>query len=194
MADAGLDAGERQRLVDIARRSIERGLHSGRALSPVLDDLPARLRAPGASFVTLKRHGELRGCIGTLEAYQPLALDVAAHAFDAAFRDPRFAPLSADELADLELDISILGTPEELVFQDEAGLVRQLRPGVDGLILQEGQRRGTFLPSVWEQLPDPAEFLRQLKRKAGLPADYWSDTLRVWRYGVEAVGGVKFEG
>ncbi|MDX5332463.1 MAG: AmmeMemoRadiSam system protein A [Gammaproteobacteria bacterium] len=189
MAEASLDTGERRQLLVIARQSIEQGLHGGEPLRLAQDDLPPRLRETGGTFVTLRRHGELRGCIGTLEPHQPLAQDVAEHAFAAAFRDPRFPPLRADELDDLTIDIAILGPAEELVFQDEADLVRQLRPGADGLILQEGARRGTFLPSVWEQLPDPAEFLRQLKRKAGLPADHWSDTLRVWRYGVEVVGG-----
>lgn len=187
MSEAALDTGERRQLLDIARQSIEQGLHGGQPLRVSQDDLPPRLRKTGGTFVTLRRHGELRGCIGTLEPYQPLAQDVAEHAFAAAFRDPRFPPLRADELDDLTIDIAILGPPEELVFEDEADLVRRLRPGVDGLILQEGARRGTFLPSVWEQLPEPAEFLRQLKRKAGLPADHWSDTLRVWRYQVETV-------
>jgi len=185
--EASLDAGERRQLLAIARQSIEQGLHGGQPLRLSQDDLTPRLRETGGTFVTLRHHGELRGCIGTLEPHQPLAQDVAEHAFAAAFGDPRFPPLRADELDDLTIGISILGPPEELVFEDEADLVRQLRPGVDGLILQEGARRGTFLPSVWEQLPDPAEFLRQLRRKAGLPADHWSDTLRVWRYLVETV-------
>jgi len=182
-----LDDEERRALLDLARASIRHGLETGRALKPDLHDLPPRLRADGGTFVTLKKHGELRGCIGTLEPYQPLAADVAEHAFDAAFRDPRFPPLAAPEYDDLEIDISILGAPAEMTFADETDLVAQLLPGVDGLILQEGVRRGTFLPSVWEQLPDPADFLRHLKIKAGLPPDYWSDTLRVWRYEVEYV-------
>ena len=182
-----LNPEERAALLGIARESIRHGLETGRSLKPDLEALPARLRETGGTFVTLKKRGDLRGCIGTLEPYQPLATDVAEHAFDAAFRDPRFPPLTADEYDTLELDISILGEPEELAFTGQQDLVRQLRPGIDGLILQEGARRGTFLPSVWEQLPEPAMFLAHLKRKAGLPLDYWSDTLRVWRYTVEYV-------
>ena len=184
-ADLGRD--ERRVLLDLARDSIRHGLDRGRALKPDLESLPPRLREPGGTFVTLKKRGELRGCIGTLEPHQPLAADVAEHAYAAAFRDPRFLPVLPEELPELEIDISILGEPEELSFADEADLLRQLRPGIDGLILQEGQLRGTFLPSVWESLPEPSAFLAQLKRKAGLPADYWSDSLRVWRYGVEVV-------
>lgn len=141
-----------------------------------------------ATFVTLKRHGELRGCIGTLEAHQPLLLDVAEHAFAAAFRDPRFEPVTERELDELELSISVLGEPEEIRFADEQDLLKQLRPHDDGLILQEGSRRGTFLPSVWDSLPDPPEFLAHLKLKAGLPSDYWSGSLRVWRYTTEEFG------
>lgn len=180
---------ERRALLDLARRSIRHGLETGHPVKPDLDALPERLRARGASFVTLKKHGELRGCIGTLEAYQPLAADVAEHAFDAAFRDPRFPSLSPGEYDDLDVDISILGEPEEMTFADEQDLVRQVRPGVDGLIMQDGTRRGTFLPSVWESLPEPTDFVRHLKLKAGLSPDHWSDSVRVWRYVVEYVTG-----
>ena len=141
-----------------------------------------------ASFVTLHRQGELRGCIGHLEGVQPLVVDVAENAFAAAFRDPRFPPLAEPELAGLALHISVLTPATELEFESEQDLVAQLRPGIDGLILQEGAARGTFLPSVWESLPDPHQFLAQLKRKAGLPSDHWSERIRVFRYETEAFG------
>ena len=169
----------------VARLSIESGLRDGRPLMPDTARYPRPLREPGASFVTLNRQGQLRGCIGSLEAHRPLVEDVAHNAHAAAFSDPRFPPLRAKELADLEIHISVLSPATPLQFDSEAELVRQLRPGVDGLILEDGYHRGTFLPSVWESLPAPADFLRQLKLKAGLPADYWSDSLRVSRYQTE---------
>lgn len=181
-----LDSQDRATLREIAAASIRHGLQHGRASSVDPRDYSAALRAPGASFVTLHRQGDLRGCIGSLEAYRPLVADVAENAFAAAFRDPRFAPLHADEVEDLELHISVLSAPMALEFNDEADLLRQLRPGVDGLILSSNGHRGTFLPSVWESLPSPEQFLAHLKRKAGLPADFWSPALRVQRYTTEA--------
>ena len=145
----------------------------------------AELREKRATFVTLTMDGALRGCIGMLEACRPLAEDVAANACAAAFEDPRFEPLSIEEFETVEIHISVLSPPEEIFFSSEAGLLEQIRPGVDGLILQEGGRRGTFLPSVWEELPDRELFWDHLKMKAGLPARYWSETLRVFRYTAE---------
>jgi len=113
--------------------------------------------------------------------------DVAENAFAAAFRDPRFPAISSSELADLDLHISILSPAEAMHFDSEQSLLAQLKPGLDGLILQDGYHRGTFLPSVWEQLPDAAEFLRNLKQKAGLPSDYWSDHLKISRYSTEMI-------
>lgn len=180
-----LSATQRQRLLDVARESIRHGLEHGKPL-PVRDE-DAALLQPGASFVTLNLHDELRGCIGSLEAHQALVKDVAQNAFSAAFRDPRFAPLSAGEFAALDLHISILSPSEPLHFSSETDLLRQLRPGIDGLVLSDGYHRGTFLPQVWEQLPEPAEFLAHLKRKAGLPVNHWSPTLRVERYTVDSI-------
>jgi AmmeMemoRadiSam system protein A len=177
---------ERAVLLAVARDSIRHGLRTGRPLVVRPEDFPEKLREPGASFVTLHRGGRLRGCIGTLEAWRPLVTDVAENAFAAAFRDPRFMPLQPEELDDLHIHISVLGKPEPLVFDSEEDLLRQLRPGRDGLILQDGARKGTFLPSVWEELPDPRQFLAHLKLKAGLSPDHWSDSLRVWRYGTES--------
>ncbi|HHB13216.1 MAG TPA: AmmeMemoRadiSam system protein A [Chromatiales bacterium] len=178
--------GDRSVLLAVARDSIRHGVETGRPLRVHPEDFPQVLRAPGASFVTLHRNGRLRGCIGSLEPWRPLVQDVAENAFAAAFRDPRFPPLGPEELEDLDIHISVLSAPEELEFDSEEDLVRKLQPGRDGLILQDGTRKGTFLPSVWEELPDPRQFLTHLKLKAGLPPDHWSDSLRVWRYGTES--------
>jgi AmmeMemoRadiSam system protein A len=179
---------ERRALLDLARASVRHGLAKHRPLAIDPLDYPAALREPRAVFVTLNREGKLRGCIGHLQACQSLAQDVAENAYAAAFRDPRFPPLGADELADLEVHISVLSPPEAVPVASEAELLARIRPGVDGLILEDDGHRGTFLPAVWESLPRPEDFLRHLKVKAGLPPDYWSDTLRVSRYTAEAFG------
>jgi hypothetical protein len=169
--------------------SIRHGLAHGTAVR--IDPLAyaQALQRPGAGFVTLHRRGALRGCIGHLEATRPLVADIADSAFAAAFRDPRFPPLTESELDDLELEISVLTPAEPMRFTDEADLCRQLQPGVDGLVLEDRGARGTFLPSVWESLPEPADFIIGLKQKAGLPRDYWSDTLRVSRYRTQSFAG-----
>ena len=187
-APCTLGAAERRTLLDLARSSIRHGLSHHRPKPVELLDFPAALRAPRAVFVTLSSDGQLRGCIGHLEACQALVQDVAENAFSAAFRDPRFPPLGADELAGLEIHISVLSPPEPLPVASEADLLRQIRPGVDGLILEDRGHRGTFLPAVWESLTVPEQFLAHLKQKAGLPPDYWSDTIRVARYTAEAFG------
>jgi AmmeMemoRadiSam system protein A len=178
---------QRARLLKVARESIEYGLGHHRPL-PVGAADDVALDAPGASFVTLHRQGQLRGCIGSLEAHRPLLADVAANAFAAAFRDPRFAQLQAGEMADLEVDVSVLSEPRAMQFRDQPDLLAQIRPGIDGLILEDQGRRGTFLPSVWDSLSTAEEFLRHLRVKAGLPADHWSDSVRVWRYTTEGFG------
>ncbi|HEC18430.1 MAG TPA: AmmeMemoRadiSam system protein A [Gammaproteobacteria bacterium] len=177
---------ERILLHKIARESIAYGLQHGRPLPVEVERFPRPLREPGASFVTLNKHGELRGCIGSLEAQRPLVEDVAHNAFAAAFSDPRFPPVTAQELPALEDHISVLSPATPMTFTSEADLLRQIRPGIDGLVLEDGWHRGTFLPSVWESLPDKEQFLQHLKMKAGLPPDYWSDTLRVSRYTTES--------
>lgn len=144
----------------------------------------AWLREPGASFVTLTRAGELRGCIGTLEAHRPLGIDVRENAVAAAFHDPRFMPLSRAELADVRVEVSLLSPTQPIEVPDEIAARAALRPHVDGVVLEYGPHRGTFLPQVWEQLPEPAEFLAQLKRKAGLPMDFWAEGVRLARYTV----------
>lgn len=181
-----LTAAERSCLLGVARDAIAQRLRGSRAARIDAQNYSAALREPRASFVTLHLRDRLRGCIGSLEAQRPLVEDVAHNACAAAFNDPRFAPLSAAEFADLSIHIAVLQAPQPLQFDSEAGLRAQLQRGVDGVILQLGERRATFLPSVWESLPEPRDFLNQLKRKAGLPADYWSDELRVWRYRTEA--------
>ncbi len=144
------------------------------------------LAAPGASFVTLELDGALRGCVGSLEARRPLIEDVRGNAVAAALRDPRFPRLEAGELDRIRIEVSVLSDLEPVEAADEAGLARRLRPGVDGLVLEHQGRRGTFLPAVWRHLPLPAEFLRQLKRKAGLAPDFWSPEMRVSRYTVDS--------
>jgi AmmeMemoRadiSam system protein A len=176
---------ERQQLLQIARESIRCGLEKGKPCAVKLKDLPAALREKRASFVTLHKAGKLRGCIGTISAYQPLAEDVAQRAYAAAFGDSRFSPVRADELAHLDISISVLSPPEPLEFTSEADLLAKIQPQVDGLIIEEDSLHGVFLPSVWESLPNKREFLRQLKRKAGLPADYWSDAIKVSRFCTE---------
>ncbi len=183
---AALGAKERRRLLGVAAASIAHGLETGRPLAVDPVEHPPALRAPGATFVTLQLQGRLRGCIGSLEAHRPLVVDVAENAYAAAFRDPRFPPLSAAEFPELEIEISRLTPPEPLRISSEAELLQRLQPGVDGLIIEDGPHRATFLPAVWRSLPDPREFLAQLKLKAGLPVDHWSDTLRVYRYRTEA--------
>ncbi len=179
---------ERRQLIDVAWGSIRHGLASGDPAPVNPTDFPPRLCEPGAAFVTLHLHGALRGCVGHLEAIRPLVVDVADNAFAAAFRDPRFQPLEAGELADLSLEVSVLTPAEPLQFESQEDLLAQLRPGVDGVILKDRGARGTFLPAVWDSLPEPHRFLAELKRKAGLPSDHWSDSLKVWRYRTETFG------
>lgn len=180
-----LSVENQQLLRELAFKSIKHGLETGNALEIDIAQYPAELHANKATFVTLHRDKELRGCIGMLKPVRPLAEDVAHNAWAAAFSDSRFMPLRVDELDGLDVHISILGTPEEMDFSSEVDLLEQLRPGIDGLILEEGFNRGTFLPSVWESLTDSSEFLNHLKLKAGLPAKYWSKNIKIRRYSVD---------
>jgi len=143
------------------------------------------LSEPGACFVTLTRHNKLRGCIGSLEATRPLRVDVESNAAAAAFRDPRFTPLTRLEYAETAIEISLLSPAERLVAMDEQQAWSMLRPGVDGVVLEYGHYRSTFLPQVWEQLPEPRLFLTHLKRKAGLSPDFWHNAVRLSRYTVQ---------
>lgn len=144
------------------------------------------LNAPGASFVTLHHTGRLRGCIGTIEPYRSLADDVAGNARAAAFADPRFPALTADEYPGIHVEVSVLSAPEPIRYADEADLLAQLRPGIDGVLLQAPEHRSTFLPQVWDQLRTPAEFFGQLKVKAGLSTRDFDPAWRISRYTVTA--------
>jgi AmmeMemoRadiSam system protein A len=181
-----LSSEERRVLLDLAGASIKKGL-CGEELYIKPEEHSSALQEHGASFVTLHVNRALRGCIGSLEAERPLVLDVVKNAYAAAFNDPRFSALTWPEFERLDIHLSILNMPEPMHFVSEQDLLKQLRPGLDGLILEEKFYRGTFLPSVWESVPEPGEFLRQLKRKAGLHPDYWSDTIRIMRYTTESI-------
>lgn len=153
-------------------------------IPPQLEPDHPALCKPGATFVTLTQEGQLRGCIGTLEAWRPLADDVRANAMAAAFRDPRFDPLPRDELDRTRVEVSLLTPPVPFEFADEADAITRMRPGIDGMILEYQGRRGTFLPQVWESLPDPHTFLDHLKQKAGCTPDFWSAEVKLYRYEV----------
>jgi len=176
---------DRTTLLEVAHHAVLHGLQHNCEIPLTAEDYSLTLQAIRASFVTLTIAGDLRGCIGTLEAYQPLVKDVAHNAYAAAFHDPRFQRVKPAEYDALEFHISILSPPEAIHFRDEDDLLTQLQPGTDGLLLEEGRHRGTFLPQVWKSLPEPVQFLRHLKQKAGLPPDYWSRTIRIQRYTVE---------
>ena len=179
-------------LLALARESLSEAFGAAAAEAPGGrrrdEPWPGWLREPGATFVTLHKQGALRGCVGTIHAHRPLGDDVRANARAAAFADTRFPPLAAAELPQVEIEVSLLSAPEPLpAAASQEEILRLLRPGIDGIILEHGEHgehRSTFLPQVWEQLRDPAEFMAQLKRKAGLPAGFWSPDLKLWRYGV----------
>lgn len=164
---------EKQILLRIARESMERGVR-GEKLSPLdLKSMTPRLKQDGASFITLTIRGELRGCIGALEPYQPLAQDVREHAIAAALEDPRFPQVKPAELDKIEVEISCLTVPEGLEYKDAEDLLAKLRPNMDGVILRDGFRRATFLPQVWEKIPDKADFLDNLCYKMGAAPEAW---------------------
>jgi len=178
------------RLIQIATRSIEGGLAIGRVAAPDRSDWPAEFSAPRATFVTLTTAtGGLRGCRGMLEPVRALGDDVWHNAFASAFDDPRFAPLVPSELAAVEIEISILSPLEPLAVASEEELRRTLVPGRDGVVLSVGRQRATFLPKVWESLPDVGDFLGELKRKAGLPRGFWSPEVRIELYQAECYAG-----
>ena len=172
-------------LLDAARHSIEQILNGKRAPFTTENADPA-LRTPRASFVTLKRHGVLRGCIGSLDVRHTLLTDVMHNAQQAAFHDPRFPPLVEAEVQDLHIEISVLSGSEPITARNRAELLRALRPGEDGVTVQEDSRRATFLPAVWSSLPEAGDFYDELMRKAGLGATHWSETLRFLRYRTES--------
>ncbi len=171
---------QRERLAEIALQSIQHGLESDSPLKPDAGDFPAVMLEKSACFVTIKKMQKLRGCIGSLHANMPLVNAVADSAFKAAFKDPRFPPVTSDELEQIEISISVLSPQEEINFKNEAELLAKLRPGIDGLVIENQRRSATFLPSVWEQIPDKSKFLAQLKVKAGISRD--QAVTRAWRY------------
>lgn len=165
---------EKRVLFDLAREAIAQAVRGDKVAPVDLSALPERLRRQGACFVTLRSpDGELRGCIGTVEAHAPLAHDVQRNAVGSALRDPRFPPVAPPELEGLQIELSILTPPKPLDFDGPDELLAKIRPGVDGIIIQKGWQRATLLPSVWEKIPDPLRFLATLCLKAGLPDDEW---------------------
>ncbi len=170
---AYLDQDEQILLLKVARQALENAVRGEPLEKLNLDALPPALAKPGASFVTLTIEGRLRGCIGTLEAYQPLAKDVQEHAVAAALKDYRFPIVKPAELQLIKVEVSVLTPPTPLAYADPQDLLSKLRPHVDGVILQQGRKKATFLPQVWEKLPDPADFLSHLCLKMGAPGDLW---------------------
>ena len=175
-----LDAKQGKTLLHLARAAI------AKELGFLSNDFPRSdwLEQPGATFVTLTLHGQLRGCIGSLEAYRPLIDDVQHNAIAAAFQDPRFDPLDKAEFAEVLVDVSLLSKPEAIQFTSEQDALAQLHPGKDGVIIEYGRHRATYLPQVWAQLQQPEVFIVHLKSKAGLPEDFWSDGVKLSRYTV----------
>ena len=142
------------------------------------------LQEQAACFVTLTLQSQLRGCIGTLEAHRSLLEDIKHNAQAAAFKDKRFSPLTSDELNDTEIEVSLLSPMQALDFSNEQEAQAQLQPGIDGVVFEFGHYRSTFLPQVWQQLPDVDVFMAHLKHKAGLTPDFWADQVRLSRYTV----------
>lgn len=170
-------------LLSLARQGVCESLMMGNVQLPDVTSLPAFVQSPRACFVTLEQGGRLRGCIGSLEAVRPLAHDILHNACGAALHDYRFTPLTESE--PISIALSVLSRLEPLAFDCEEALLDQLRPGQDGILLQAGRKRATFLPSVWQSLNTPTVFIQELKRKAGLPVGYWSPQIKAWRYSCE---------
>jgi AmmeMemoRadiSam system protein A len=180
----GLPREDREALHRLAWEAIRHELETDKPFHVHLERFSPPLREPGAVFVTLKVSGRLRGCIGSLSARRALAEDVAHNARAAAFRDPRFSPLARSEVPSVDLHLSILTPLVPLEVESREELLDALRPGVDGLVLHDPPHRSTFLPQVWESLPDPNDFVSELFVKGGLPRDHWSPTVEVHRYSI----------
>lgn len=181
-----LTDGEKQTLLQLARESIELAVQEKSLPKLNLDSFTPLLKQKGASFVTLTIQKELRGCIGTLEAYQPLVEDVREHAIAAALEDPRFLPVEKNELNRIRIEVSILSVPQALSYDSSEDLIKKLRPHVDGVTIKYGERKATFLPQVWEKIPDPSEFMNQLCYKMIGQTNLWRETkLQVFLYQVE---------
>lgn len=187
-ADRALMRAHGRKLIRVAVSAVVAGLRNGKPPRILMKSVPEILRAQRASFVTLTQQGRLRGCVGSLEATRPLALDVAYNAYSAAFRDPRFPPLEPKEANRVGVSLSLLSEAIDIEMFDQDDLLSQLRPGIDGLIIHDpgpGGGRAVFLPQVWEDIPDPVEFLTRLRLKAGMAGDHWSDALTAKRFTVQ---------
>jgi len=194
MIEHPLTKDKKQILLDIARKSIISVVTRGKLLKVNIADYPKPLQEDGASFVTLTESGDLRGCIGTLEPYQPLVQDVCEHAAAAAVEDYRFTPVLPGELDALMIEISRLTVPKPLTYDNPSEIPLLLRPMIDGVVLRDGMRRATFLPQVWEKIPEPEEFLNHLCWKMGLPGNHWRTRhLEVFIYQVEEFNEADFE-
>jgi AmmeMemoRadiSam system protein A len=184
-----LSTEERALLLDLAREAVTYAARGEDPPTVDMDEVPEGVKRQRASFVTLKKHGQLRGCIGSLEARRPLVLDVQQNAVGAAMRDPRFPRVRLEEVDELTIELSVLSEPEPLRYESVEDLCRKLRPGVDGVVIARGWQRATFLPQVWEKLPDERQFLDRLCLKAGLtPQAYASGDVDVYTYQVQKFG------
>ena len=181
-------------LLALAAQATRYAVDQGDPLPVDPDTFPTPLQAKGATFVTLKIAGKLRGCIGSLRATEPLVVDIAYNAHGAVARDSRFPTVILDELVELEVSISVLSPLSPIKFTDEDDLLTQLRPGVDGLVIADQGQRSTFLPQVWDDLPEPINFLNKLIRKADLDPDQPSKTMKAWRYTVSDLGAIGVNG
>ncbi|MEH6628319.1 MAG: AmmeMemoRadiSam system protein A [Motiliproteus sp.] len=184
MLRSELSVAQQQLLLSLARQSIQEGLNNGRAWKVDNEAYEPLLQVPGACFVTLTIAGQLRGCIGTLEARDPLVEAVAYYAYSAAFSDSRFSPLRADEFERIEIEISVLSPMKTLAVSNQQQLLEALVPHVHGLWIEDGNKKATFLPQVWDNLPSPQSFVEQLKLKAGMSAGHWSDSFKCYIYTV----------
>ena len=180
--ESNLTEQQQKELLRLARQTIARGCQNSQPPEVNLPNPPAAFLQQGACFVTLHKHDDLRGCIGSIEAHRPLLDDIIYNAFASAFRDHRFAPVQEQELNDLHIGISILTPKQRMAVKTEAELLANLRPGVDGLLIDSVRYHATFLPQVWEQLPEPTRFLAHLKQKAGMPADVWPEDMVCYKY------------
>ena len=172
-------------LKNAARDALMHSIHHSEELPVTLSEFPATLHDDQNTFVTLNYNGKVIGCMGNLVANQPLIKDVVHNTFSASYYDPRFPDPKTIDPEKIEIHISLLSPNEAIKFHSEQELLAKIRPGKDGLLIREGSRSGTFLPAVWDSIPDRESFLKELKRKAGLPADYWSDTIEIYRYTTE---------
>lgn len=174
-------------MLSTARESIRHGLHFGSRPSPDHGSVDSTLLKTAASFVTLMINRELRGCIGSLSAREPLIDDISYNAYSAAFKDSRFTPTSENDIENLTIHIAVLSASEPVKFHSEENLIQQLRPNIDGIVLCDGIYQATFLPAVWAQLRKPRDFIEHLKLKAGLSKDHWSHTITIERYTVDSI-------